>query len=82
MSEMLAGLPNAQLLARVRELVRCGNAVEAELLVHLAEVDARQLYHESALDLCNNTALSRAQSTSRAPGLRRETHGPVPANWI
>jgi len=46
MSEALAGLPNAQLLARVRELVRRGNAVEAELLVHLAEVDARQLYLE------------------------------------
>src|SRR6266404_5480608 len=46
MSEMLAGLPSARLLARVRELVRRGNAVEAELLVHLAEVDARQLYLE------------------------------------
>src|SRR2546422_2093216 len=46
MSEALAGLPKAQLLARVRELVRRGNAVEAELLVHLAEVDARQLYLE------------------------------------
>jgi hypothetical protein len=46
MSFVLAGLPNAQLLARVRELVRRGNAVEAELLVHLAEVDARQLYLE------------------------------------
>jgi len=46
MSEALAGLPNAQLLTRVLELVRRGNAVEAELLVHLAEVDARQLYLE------------------------------------
>ena len=46
MSEMLAGLPNAQLLVRVRELVQRGNAVEAELLAHLAEVDARQLYLE------------------------------------
>ena len=44
MSVMLAGLPNAQLLARVRELVRRGNAVEADLLVHLGEIDARQLY--------------------------------------
>jgi hypothetical protein len=31
---------------RVRELVQRGNTVEAELLVHLAEVDARQLYLE------------------------------------
>ena len=46
MQETLAGLPNAQLLARVRELVQRGNAVEAELLAHLAEVDARQLYLE------------------------------------
>ena len=46
MSEVLAGLPNAQLLQRVRELVRRGNAVEAELLAHLAEVDARRLYLE------------------------------------
>jgi hypothetical protein len=46
MSETLAGLPSARLLERVRELVRRGNAVEAELIVHLAEVDARQLYLE------------------------------------
>ena len=46
MSNSLAGLPKAELLARVRELVRRGNAVEAELLVHLGEVDARQLYLE------------------------------------
>src|SRR5258705_11380473 len=46
MSEALAGLPNAQLLARVRELVQRGNAVEAEILVHLGEIDARQLYLE------------------------------------
>jgi hypothetical protein len=46
MSEALAGLPNAQLLMRVRELLQRGNAVEAELLAHLAEVDARQLYLE------------------------------------
>ncbi len=46
MSEALAGLPNAQLLMRVRELVARGNAVEAELLAYLAEVDARRLYLE------------------------------------
>jgi len=46
MPETLAGLPNAQLLARVQELVQRGNAVEAELLAHLAEVDARGLYLE------------------------------------
>src|SRR5882672_7314295 len=46
MSELLAGIPSAKLLERVRKLVQRGNAVEAELLVHLAEVDARQLYLE------------------------------------
>src|SRR5262245_5202823 len=46
MSGMLAGISNAQLIERVRELVRRGNAVEAELMDHLAEVDARQLYLE------------------------------------
>jgi hypothetical protein len=46
MSEALAGLPNTQLLSRVRDLVQRGNAVEAELLIHLAEVDARRLYLE------------------------------------
>jgi hypothetical protein len=46
MSEGLARLPSAQLLNRVRELVQRGNAVEADLLAHLGEVDARQLYLE------------------------------------
>src|SRR5437762_648820 len=46
MSDTLAGIPSRQLLERVRELIRRGNAVEAELLVHLAEVDARQLHLE------------------------------------
>jgi hypothetical protein len=46
MSNALGALPKAQLLERLRELVRRGNAVEAELIAHLAEVDARQLYLE------------------------------------
>ena len=52
MSDALAGLPNAQLLMRVRELVARGNAVEAELLAYLAEVDARRLYLEEG---CSST---------------------------
>ena len=44
MSELIARLPNARLLVRVRELIRSGNTVEAELLEHLGEVDARRLY--------------------------------------
>src|SRR5437867_11986519 len=46
MSNGLAGLPNAQLLALVQELVKRGNEVEAELIAHLGEVDARRLYLE------------------------------------
>ena len=44
--EILAGLPSARLLARVRDLVKRGNEAEAELLAHLGEVDARRLYLE------------------------------------
>jgi hypothetical protein len=40
----LQSLASAELLARLQHLVRRGNAVEAELLVHLGEVDARRLY--------------------------------------
>lgn len=46
MSNGLAGLPNAQLLALVQDLVKRGNQVEAELIAHLGEVDARRLYLE------------------------------------
>ncbi len=46
MTARLATLPRSELIARLRELVRRGNAVEAELLAHLAEVDARRLYLE------------------------------------
>jgi hypothetical protein len=48
MSELLAGLANDQLLARLRDLVQRGSAIEAELLAHLGEVDARRLYLEEA----------------------------------
>ena len=46
MSNALAGLPNVQLLERVRQLVARGNTVEADLIIHLGEVDARRLYLE------------------------------------
>ncbi len=44
----LEGLPNHELLERTPGLVRRGRAVEAELLSHLGEVDARRLYLEQA----------------------------------
>jgi len=44
----LRGLPNRELLARTHALVRRGREVEAELLAHLGEVDARRLYLEEA----------------------------------
>jgi hypothetical protein len=46
MSNALAGIPDAKLLVRVQELVQRGNSVESELLAHLGEVEARQLYLE------------------------------------
>ncbi len=70
----LAGLPNAQLLARVRELVQRGNAVEAELLAHLAEVDARQLYLEegcSSMFVTNCAELIRAACHQSADEVRQ-----------
>ena len=44
MASSLSSLPDNQLLARTQTLVRRGNAVEAELLAHLGEIDARRLY--------------------------------------
>ncbi len=46
MSISLAGLPSAQLLERLRELVDRGNAIEADLIAHIGEVDERRLYVE------------------------------------
>ncbi len=48
MESALAGLPSDRLLSRLHALVRRGNAIEAELLSHLGEVDARRLYLREA----------------------------------
>ena len=40
----LKGLSNDQLLARLLDLVHRGRKLEADLIAHLAEVDARRLY--------------------------------------
>src|SRR5215813_2864434 len=44
----LSTLSSADLLARTRDLARKSQNVEADLLVHLAEIDARKLYAEWA----------------------------------
>ncbi|MEE8473871.1 MAG: hypothetical protein V3T01_00880 [Myxococcota bacterium] len=44
MNRSLKTVPDSELLERTHGLVRRGRAVEAELLRHLGEVDARQLY--------------------------------------
>ena len=44
-------LSDHALLARVQELVRCDRQVTAEIVAHLAEVDARQLYLEQACSI-------------------------------
>src|SRR6059036_1264891 len=83
MSDLLAGLSNAELLVRVQELVRRGNGLEADLLVHLGEVDARQLYLEQGcssmfaycvrvLDFAEGVACKRIQAARAArahPGI-------------
>ncbi|MDJ0847695.1 MAG: hypothetical protein QNK04_04840 [Myxococcota bacterium] len=51
MTASIATVSRSELLARLHALVRRGNAVEAELLEHLAEVDARRLYLEEG---CNS----------------------------
>ena len=48
MDSPLAGLPSDDLLSRLHSLVRRERAVEAELLSHLGEVDARRLYLREA----------------------------------
>ena len=48
MNHSLEGLDNPELLAATHALVRRGCAVEADLLRHLGEVDARRLYLEEA----------------------------------
>src|SRR5215468_2516672 len=44
----VSSLSSADLLARTRDLARKSQNVEADLLVHLAEIDARKLYAEWA----------------------------------
>jgi len=44
----VGSLSSADLLARTRDLARKSQNVEADLLVHLAEIDARKLYAEWA----------------------------------
>ena len=48
MEHFLKSLSNQELLARIDALVQRGRAVEAKLLTHLGEVDARRLYLEVA----------------------------------
>jgi hypothetical protein len=48
MASSLGRLPSDQLLSRLHTLIRRGNAVEAELLAHLGEVDVRRLYLREA----------------------------------
>jgi len=84
MSEMLAGLPSSELLERVRKLVQRGNAVEAELLVHLAEVDARKLYLEegcsSMFTYCQHI-LHFAEGVAYNGSRQRGPRDVIPGSW-
>ena len=46
--EGLASLSRSELLARTRELLRQSHDIEADLLVHLGEIDERKLYLDCA----------------------------------
>src|SRR5438067_11175508 len=46
--ERVASLSSSELLARTRELVDQSRCTEADLLVHLGEIDERKLYAECA----------------------------------
>src|SRR5207244_12733399 len=48
MDHQIASLSNDELLAATRDLVRRSCSVEAELLVHLGEIDERKLYLDRA----------------------------------
>ena len=50
MATSLRSLPGSALLARLRALVARGNAMEAELIAHLGEVESRGLHVEEAVD--------------------------------
>ena len=83
MNRSLEGLANQELLEATHALVRRGRAVEAELLRHLGEVDARRLYLGEAcssmftycvrvLHFSEAAAYKRiraARATRRHPGL-------------
>jgi hypothetical protein len=45
---VVVSLDNAELLASTREILRRGRVVEADLLVHLAEIEERRLHSEMA----------------------------------
>ena len=44
----LRSIPDDELLRRLAEILRQSRRVEADLVAHLAEVDARRLYARSA----------------------------------
>lgn len=78
-------LSDGELLARVRELTRCERATTAELVAHLAELDARRLYLQEGcaslfayctriLHLSEHAAFTRitaARLSRRLPGILR-----------
>ena len=48
MERSIASLSNEELLAATRDLVRRSCSMEADLLVHLGEIDERKLYLDRA----------------------------------
>ena len=64
--EGLASLSCPELLARTRELLRKSHDIEAELLVHLGEIDERKVYLDSVVLHLEDTVLEKRIEARRA----------------
>ena len=80
-------LTDDQLLHRVEDLVQRGNALTADLLAHLGEVDARRLYaeagHPSMFDWCTKVlGLSEGAAYKRIRAARAVRRFPALLEWV
>jgi len=80
-------LSDHQLLHRVEDLIQRGNALTAELLAHLGEVDARRLYaeagHPSMFDWCTRVlGLSEGAAYKRSRAARATRQFPALLEWL
>src|SRR3954466_13464961 len=72
----VGSLGNVELLAATREILRRGCVVEAELLVHLAEIEERRLHSEMASRRCSLSAWMSLGSPRTRPTIARPLLAP------